>query len=51
MVGDVRLPDEAGLDLVEGAVVTDPPPAVVVIGGLDDVALADHAHSRTAGAR
>jgi putative two-component system response regulator len=43
LVSDVRLPDGSGLDLVEQAIAGDERMAALVVSGLDDVALGDHA--------
>src|SRR5262245_4297377 len=43
MLSDVQLPDGSGLDLVEKAIRHDDELAALVVSGLDEVALGDHA--------
>src|SRR3954465_9675357 len=43
MLCDVQLPDGSGLDLVERAIAHDDQLAALVVSGLDEVALGDHA--------
>ena len=43
MLCDVQLPDGSGLDLVEKAIAHDDELAALVVSGLDEVALGDHA--------